>query len=361
MLHFKKGFVISSILLSTTTLPLTANAASVDELTQRIEQLESKQSFSPAFKISGVIEVEYGVTDTDNTTESDITLATVELGIDAELSDKVKAHLLFLHEDDETEPIEVDEAILTIAEGGFIFSAGRMYLPFGNFETNAISDPLTLELAETKEAAIQFAYGIGGLNTSVYLFNGDSANSGDDKAEIYGVNLTYTVEQDNFSYDLGLDFISSIADSNGLTDGLDNLGTDITALNDYVAGAAVHANFWLGANNLFVEYVQAVDTFADGELDFKGKGAQPAALNIEYGYALELSEKEIQFALAYQVTDESVALELPKTRIILAASFDVVENVGLGIEIATAKDYKVKDGGSDEDTTTLTIQLAAGF
>lgn len=97
-------------------------------------------------EISGLLEAEIGFSsDFNNVDTSDITLATVELAFDAQINERVSAHVLMLHEDDDTEPAEIDAGIIGLdLNGGWSLAAGRMYLPFGVFETHMVSDPLTL-------------------------------------------------------------------------------------------------------------------------------------------------------------------------------------------------------------------------
>ena len=349
----------------------TASYAQVSEaefkkLQQRVQELEKEQTASVqkpgsgmGLVLSGLVEVEYSASDDyEGEYSSDIALATVELGIDAELSDKVSAHVLLLHEDDDTESVEVDEAILSISHKNFLLNAGRMYVPFGQFETNMVSDTLALELGETRESAVELGYGAGPFSSSVYLFNGDSSNDSGNKSEQFGFRVALAEELGGFSYDAGIDYISSLADSGMLQDGAVN---QVDNLEDYVAGYALHASVVKGAGNLFFEYLSAADSFDNNELAFNNHGAQPAAMNIEAGYQVDLFGKETQLALAYQLTEEAVALELPESRLSAAASFDLVEHVALGIEFSFDKDYDESDGGTGDNQTGFVVQLATEF
>jgi hypothetical protein len=90
--------------------------------------------------VSGLIEVEAYTTDYEDLADagaggdnSDIVLATAELGIDAQVNDWVNGNITFLYEEDDTD-LEVDVAIITIANADatpFYFAGGQMYVPFG--------------------------------------------------------------------------------------------------------------------------------------------------------------------------------------------------------------------------------------
>ena len=114
------------------------------------------QKINGRVTFGGLVEVEATTgKDYEGTKESDITLATVELGLDAEITDWVNGHILLLYEEDDT-PLCVDEGFITLGnleKFPLYFAAGKMYVPFGAFETNMISDPLTLELGENNESS----------------------------------------------------------------------------------------------------------------------------------------------------------------------------------------------------------------
>ncbi|HDK37764.1 MAG TPA: LbtU family siderophore porin, partial [Thiolapillus brandeum] len=126
-------------------------------VTKETNEEEQETQWLENITFSGLVEVEASYVDTPDGNESDIVVATVEFGIDAQLTDWINTHILFLYEDGMDNP-EVDEAIVTIAnleEAPWLLAAGRMYAPFGNFDSNMVSDPLTLEIGETREEAIQ--------------------------------------------------------------------------------------------------------------------------------------------------------------------------------------------------------------
>lgn len=314
-------------------------------------------------EISGLIEAEANfASDFNDVDSSDIALATVELGFDAQINDRVSSSVLLLHEDDDTEPMEVDEGTITVdLTNGWSVTAGRMYVPFGVFESNMVSDPLTLELGETREAALLLGYEANGLYASAYAFNGDTSETstpaGEDTIEHTGVSIGYAMESGAHSLDVGLGYISSIGDSDGLSPALDgNADGTPDPLTSFVSGTALHAIYTRDALSLIFEHV-AADDFAVGELAFKGQGASISATNLELGYEFAWGSA----AIGYQMTEEAVALGLPESRILLAASKEIFENTSLSVEYATDEDYSITDGGTGNDASSLTLQLAVEF
>ena len=76
------------------------------------------QKIGDNIELSGLVEVEASYSEADGDDSSDIVLAELELGIDAEITDWFSAHILFLYEEDETDGIEVDKAFASITPGG---------------------------------------------------------------------------------------------------------------------------------------------------------------------------------------------------------------------------------------------------
>ena len=98
------------------------------------------------------------------------------------------------------------------------------------------------------------------------------------------------------------------------------------------------------------------------ELAFRGKGARPAAFNVEAGCAFRFIGRHAVFAVAYQKTDEAVVLRLPEKRVAAAISVDVMHNTALSLEWAHDNDYSAADGGTGENGgDTVTGQLAVEF
>lgn len=104
---------------------------------------------------------------------SDIIVATAELGASVKVNDQVSAGISLLYEEDDTD-LEVDVAILTYspADANWSITAGQLYVPFGSYQTNMVSDPLTLEIGETRETVAQLDIESASITAAIYLFNG---------------------------------------------------------------------------------------------------------------------------------------------------------------------------------------------
>ncbi|MDM8545996.1 LbtU family siderophore porin [Candidatus Venteria ishoeyi] len=342
--------------------PVVANATT--------EPNEATNDWHKAITISGLVEVEAtrtsnaDINDTNNNNAaSDLVLATVELGLNAQITDWVNANIVLLYEEDQT-GLDVDAATITLGKlehNPFYFTAGRTALPFGRFETHMVSDPFTLEIGETFETVALAGFEYQGFYASAYVFNGDiktlaETQSGTKRIDNAGFNLGYAWETKIQGLDIGLSYLNDLAESDSISEHLNGHNTQ-----DEIAAYGLHATYRHGPFNIIGEYLAAADRFALAELDFKSTGAQPKAWNLEAAYELPLMSKDHTLAIAYQVTEEALALALPEKRLLLGWSLLMLENTRLNLEFAYEQAYEVADGGSGQDAKSLAVQLAVEF
>lgn len=302
--------------------------------------------------LGGTIEVEAGWSeDFEDSSESDITLATAEIGVEAKITEWAIG-TLNLEWVDEDDKISVDEAYITLGGTEKIpatLKAGRYFLPFGVFETKAVSDPLTLEAFETKEDAVMAGFAVAGVHGGIYVFNGDTnEGGGDDKIEHYGAHLGYTLENDELIINAHLGYLSSVVDSDGLSENL-----DLEA--DYVGGLAAQASGTFAGVTLTGEYISAIDDYQPAN----STDSKPSAYHLEAGYSLELG-LPLFVALSFSGTEDLAGI-LPESRATVVAGVDLVEGLGLKIEYSHDTDYDAAEGGTGEESDAVVVQLAYEF
>ncbi len=299
---------------------------------------------APSWELSGLLEAEYSNSDNAN----DITAATIELAIQAQINEQVSADVVLLHEEDDT-PLEVDVATMTLSPNdNFSITAGQTYIPFGVYETNMISDPLTLEIGETRESVIQANYSIAGFTVSAYMFNGtNQEDASTDESDRSGVNFAYELEVSDFSLSTSIGYISDISESDGIEG---SLATNV--IQNYIQAVSASVALSKGPFNIITEAVAALDPFQASELPHNSVGAEPSAFNLEFGYDMD---DMTTLALGFQKTNEASALGLPEQRVVAAISKEIMENTTIAVEWASDEDY------SEADSETYTIQLAVEF
>jgi len=358
---------------------------------QRISELEAEVAqdgqtagnWRPGLELGGLLELEatHSRPFRGNST-SDLAVATAELDLSARVNNWVSGDVNLLYEEDETD-LEVDVASVSVGpeNGPWKLQAGRFYLPFGVFETHMVSDPLTLEIGETRETAALASLSTGGLSGSVYAFNGTN-DTGEDRVDNWGAALTYGTSIERFGINGTLGYINDIGDSDSIQDSLTR-----NRLRSRVPGWAASGLIESGPFTLIGEYVTATRAFRGphvrlsagsvnpaerpmvdldwslepAELGYRHQGARPSAWNLEAAYGFALAGKSASFALGYQGTEEALALELPRRRLITTLSVELLDRTALSLEWAHDRDYDRCEGGTGRSADTVTTQLAVEF
>lgn len=325
------------------------------------EEAVAEICWSDRINISGAVEVEIsyesmefsdpGEPDTDT---SDIALATVELGVDAEITDHVSGHVLLLWEEDDTEPVDIDEGFVSISGEDIVplyLDAGKMYVPFGAFESHFISDPITLEIGETRESAVRVGFANNMFDISLSLFNGDIDGIGDDeKIKAFAGRAAFSLPEGtvpDLDLSIGISYISNIADSDGLE------GEVAVPLADYVGGLGFFLSASLMQNFFFeVEYIRATDKFEPGELGFdNGIACKPGAYNLEFAW---VPCDDLEFGVKYEGSDDLGAL-LPEKQFGIVAYYSLFENTSIGLE------YMNGEYENSDERDLVTFQIAVEF
>ncbi len=306
--------------------------------------------YSAEMEISGVAEVEMFLLNTKDNTTSDVGLATVEIGLDGTIAEGVDVHILMLHEEDDT-PLEIDEgtiALSNIAGIPLSLTAGQMYLPFGKFESNMISDPLTLEIGEIRESTVAIGYELDGIYGSYYMFNGNSENSADDNASDFGLNAGYTTN----TLDIGFSYLSSFAETDTMQDSVSSAGDNVPG------GMGLHAIVNMGPVQLIAEYITAIEKFDAADFAFESNASKPSAYSAEIAYTLNFMGKETTMAASVQGTKEAASAGLAESRIMLGLSTVLNDNTSLSLEFMNESDV---EGGTGDGTNVMTAQIAVAF
>ncbi|KQC16116.1 MAG: hypothetical protein APR56_09805, partial [Methanosaeta sp. SDB] len=281
---------------------------------------------------------------------SDLTLATFELGLDVNVIKYVHGRALLLWEEDSTEPIDLDEGIITLgAEEDFPYflSAGKLYVPFGVFESRFISDPLTLELGETRETAVLLGMEDDLFAISVGAFKGD----------IQKVDQGSRINTLVASLDLtpvdglttGVSYLTDIADSDGLADLIPE-----GEIEKYVGGLSAYFIFELDSLTLSAEYLGALKKFKDipvpEEEESELEGKQPQAWNIELAWEFV---ENWEVALRYEGSDDFPGF--PENQGGICFSWGIFSNTTLAAE------YLYGEFKNDDKRNLATAQLAFEF
>lgn len=319
-------------------------------------------SLAATTEIAGTLETEISKdTDFDGVNSSGITQATMELGLDTKLSDTATSHIVLLYEDDGDNPLNVDAAFIELHSDKtpWHIYIGQQYLPFGWFESNMVSDPLTLELGETSEPAFTFSYE-NDYFAKIYMAKGTVAIANkDDNINHFGVSLGYTTDNVN----VGVDYTNNIGESNNAGDiiaqdpTVDSVGANGT-IEKAIAGGAAHIGLNMGTFHFFGEIVFAQDDFAASEVR-STLAAKPSANNVEF--ALDVGNKSA-IAIGAQSTVDMESFGLPAKRVLFAYTTEFESGIGFGLELRSDKNYTTAASSGSKDTAKgITMQFSAAF
>ncbi|MEJ2590267.1 MAG: LbtU family siderophore porin [Candidatus Thiodiazotropha sp.] len=321
---------------------------------QRIQQLEvaDKQeetggrNWFRKVEVGGLVEVEASHVSSDSGPDSsDLIVSTMELGVITQVNDWVGAEVLLLYEEetDNNGDLNVDTAVITLADpdGFWFLKAGQNTLPFGVYPTYMISDPITLELGETNDTALEVGVEHAGFNASVFVFQGDH----NARADNFGLQLGLSSDGGPVGFRCNLAYLDNLAESDTLVDA----GWITTS--DKMPAWIVSGELFSGPFSLLGEYLKATESFADAG------GEQPAVFNLEGAYRLQIADHIATLALGYQHSRDAANDNwgLPEKRLLGTLKVNLTEGLDSGIELKRDQDYA---GARD---TTVTAQLALEF
>jgi hypothetical protein len=347
------------------------------------KEAEEVLKLGDGIELSGLIEVEAGTErskakdpatmHTDTFRNDDIVLATVEIGMDADINKYVKGHALFLFEEDEDEDrVLIDEGTIMIGgieeTMGFYAIAGKYYPHFGELNSWFISDPLTLEIFEIRESAAQVGCEQDWFTAGIGAFHGDIQETGEDESRIKGffADANFHNPEDTLggaSLLLGVSYLSNIADTDTLQD---EDGADGNQIEDYVDGIAAYLVAEYEHFSLGIEYIFALDDFDEGEMayavDRSGLAAKssPSAWNVEFAFR---PVEMLQFAVKYEGTDDMFGL-FPQDQYGGAVSWEMFDKTVLSAEYLHGKydrDNRNADDMIADKRDVFTVQLAVEF
>ena len=332
-MNMKLYFIAANMLFLTSA----ANSAWAVEVSDQLE-------------VAGAAELEYGANRGTEGNEYGTAISKAEFGAAIKPNDKLEARVKWLYEEDlkaVSTPLEVDEANAiwhVRPENKLDITAGKKYLKFGSFDTNMVSDPLTLDLGETRQdKVLEVTSKQGNFNTTGYVFSGTAPKidgTGKHKSG-YGFSVGYESEKVN----AGVDYLSNLAESKAFV--------DHNSVTKKVPAMALYASTSLGGVALKAEHLTAVKSFQAGDLEETiTSAAKPSATHIEADLDLK---KERVLALSANKTSNAEEIGLPKNNYGITYAQPLYKNISGGIELARAKNY---DATTDK---SLTMKLSYEF
>lgn len=319
----------------------------------------------------GTIEVQAFYHDDFRRQHSDIVLEGAEIEFEITLVDWARGYLCYEWEPD-IERLLVKEAYITL--GGtdcypWFVRAGRLFVPFtigtGALvgDTLSVTDPLTIEIFETREDVVMAGKIWDGYMACVYVFNGDARHVFDeehhnDHIDQFGASFRYAFNKPWLEYSYGIDFISNVFESDNLSERFFEIAEN--RIEDrYAPGISIHGRILRNRLSFIAEFDTALKK---GHLDLNGEHLHlmPMAWMFEIGYEFAIWCKKSYVAFDYSQSHDLQGL-FPEYRFLLTWGTWLYEDILLAFEYGYDIDYSTKHAGTGRSSHRVTGQLAYEF
>jgi hypothetical protein len=262
---------------------------------------------------------------------------------------------------------------------------GQYYIPFGQYSSAMLTDPLTKLMGRTKARALTLGYfkkiQQSSINASVYAFNGDTRTRNDDRRRSGGVNINYGYAKNDWAVDLISGYITNITDAGGMQhNGLDSndgffsgfSGTHQSEMVSAIPAFHLRGKLNLNQFTLIAAYLTAARSFSKDTLSFNGQGAQPKAFHTELDYNFPIFTKPSLIGVGYDESSRALALAIPKKQYTAIFTTSVWKDTIESLEFCHAVDYATTDlangiggvipiQGTGRSSNTVTFQVGFYF
>ncbi len=331
----------------------------------------------PILELSGRIEGEFRQYHLwDGREGNSIDLSGAELDMQALVNDWFLGFMSFAYDNSPTDSgnrvnnssLYLDNGFITLGNLNkipYYATIGQIYVPFGQFSSYLISDPLNKIIFRTKARALTLGYQSlqgEGFYGALFGFQGPTREGyktaslivPDSSSYIntFGGNIGYTYTVGPFSGLVGGSLINNIADSLGMqtTDGpyfggfATSAATEV--LSHPVPGYDLRAEIDYEPFVLIAEYTAATRGFSPLDLTFNGHGAKPAGYHLEAVYKFDMFQRPSNLALGYGRSFEALALNVPQYRGAIALNTAIWKNTLLSLEYRQDVNYAQDDTAS---------------
>ena len=199
-----------------------------------------------------------------------------------------------------------------------------------------------------------------GFSAGAYVYNGTTDNRVRGKQlEHWGATISYGLKTDLVSLDVGVDWIDSVFESDGLTSAFSEL--QVRRRKGYAPGVAAHAKLGFWGFSLVGEYDAAT---RGSHFTRAGRpiNTRPEAWQVELGYTTSVFGVRPFGAFNYSETSGlpgtlSTQTGFPKSRILGAVGSFLSDNVRVALEYASDEDASTAFFGTGKDSQVWTLRL----
>ena len=351
-------------------------------------QSHNQDTSIPRLIFSGYVEGQANYADQytgSNTSDIDLTGAEIDSFIEA--NNWLSGYLSYAYDNGSdsqanrinSSNLELSQGFVTIGDldkSSVYSSVGQLYVPFGQYSSFMVSDPMTKTLGRTKARALVVGYtnqseAAAAPFVAAYAFKGATEvnnNDANNQVKDYGLNAGLNYSSEKWSGKLGASYISSIAESQGMQGD----GSSSTTFNGFaqssadedlsknVAGVDVYGN--LGYNNytFLAEYTSATEHFDQADMSFNNSGAKPSALDLQAVYAFNYWRPSY-ISADFGKSWESLALGLPEYAYGVTYGVSVWRHALVSFQLLRNNGYSSGTTATGASTAVDTDQLGESY
>jgi hypothetical protein len=210
---------------------------------------------------------------------------------------------------------------------------GRQWIPFGSYRSDLIYKTFTKALGQTNEDALLINYNKNHFYTNVSVFRPHT----NIKSSLLPISYNINVATINNSYDVGFSYIHSIAETQLFRYNKGFGGFMNEKIKSHVPGISNYINYNYKKTNLYLTYVSALKKFHRHDLSFNHEGAKPATFSAQAGYQFNIKNIPAKLISFYDISFQSLGLQIPKKRVGVGLNLFPVKYVDIGFQCF--KDY----------------------
>ena len=233
--------------------------------------------------------IEWGVSGSslEGEPSSDWTLSTVDVHAQAALRTDRHLYIGLLWEEDSREDDPLDRLYLQETWNALELRIGRFYQSFGAVESQFVSDPFTLELAELNRMGLSALGAIAGVELEAGLIQSEVTTA------LFGNLDGYVAAhwQPEDGVTIGLSWLSDLLESDGLVEEL-----PAREETKRIAGISASIEMDLGPTQLYLAYITALRSSDLDSIDW-----QPQVGHVECRYKLS---DQSACALKYECSED---------------------------------------------------------
>ncbi len=321
----------------------------------REEQREAglHRELTPWLGYSGLLELEWtrdrmSVDQAENHIREVESSATAQLALTVTPMEQLKSEMI-VEFDPEVGELEVDEITGALEIGSWELTMGRQYLPFGEYFSRFVSDPL-LEFGETRDTAATLSYGYDDrIEMSVSVYQGMARKRNGSSRELDWTLALETWPREDLA--LGLSYQADLADA-----GSGLLAEDGNRFVRRVPGLSGYILFVGERFELTLETLRAVRSFVELEPDRD----RPAAWNLELALF-----PHPRFDLAFRVEGSRELEDAPRLQWGAAVTVVLFPYTTLTLELLRGR-FRDALATDDDDNAVdrrnrIAAQLSLGF